>query len=81
MRLFANVFPDGSVDAFIAVPDGEAMAMVRPPAGVQTCEITEHDFQGEKLDLEHLAQLRDEYTVDLISARGKLVRRPPEEAR
>jgi hypothetical protein len=81
MRLFANVFPDGSVDAFIAVPDEEAMAMLMPPAGVQVCEITEHDFQGEELDLERLARLRDEYTVDLTSARGKLVRRPPEKAR
>ncbi|HCT81841.1 MAG TPA: hypothetical protein DGG94_06550 [Micromonosporaceae bacterium] len=80
MRLFAHTWPDGSVEAFIAVPDGDAMAMAMPPAGAQLCEITEHDLTAENFDFERLARMRDEYTVDLTPGTGRLIRRGSEKA-
>lgn len=80
MRLFAHVWSDGSVDGFVALPEGDAMAMVVPPAGAQVCEITEHELEDGELDLERLARLRNEYTVDMTPARGRLVDRKPDKA-
>ena len=75
MRIFAHVWPDGSIDGFVAAPEGEAMAMAIPPAGCELCEIIEHDFTGDEIDVERLAHLRADYTVDISPATGRLVRR------
>lgn len=78
MRLFAHVYRGGSIGGFVVQPEGEVTAMLVPEAGAEMREIAEHDFEDTDLaalDLERLAKLRDDYTVELTPSPPRLVRR------
>lgn len=64
MRLFAHVHDDGTIEGIVAQPEGDAMAMLVPEPGVQVYEITDHGFDGETIEPQELAKLREEYTVE-----------------
>ena len=78
-RLIAHVWPDGSIESLVAMPEGEVQAMVLPQPGVVVCEISDHDL-GTSIDPERLAKMRDEYVVSVTEARGTLKRRKPDKA-
>lgn len=73
MKIFAHVRLDGSIEALVALPDGDLTAMRVPSPGVQVCEIVDHGITGDVIEIEQLRKLRESYTIDIAPATGKLV--------
>ena len=78
MRLLAHVRPDGSVEGFVAAPDGEVTGGLMPDdPTVQVYEVAEHGL-GDTIDPERLPALHEEFTVEVTAAKATLVRRKGE---
>jgi hypothetical protein len=74
MRLFAQVRPDGSVDALVTGSGDEATAMPIPVPGNQVYEVGEHPLNAKKFEPQELAKLHEEYSVDVKPGTARLTR-------
>lgn len=79
LRLTAHSLSDGTIAGFVVQPEGEVTAMLMPEPGVMVSEIEDHDLAGP-IDVERLDNLRRRNNVELTPEKGKLVRKPDEEA-
>jgi len=75
VKLIAHVGQDGRIKGLIAMQDTGTAGMLIPTAGVQVCEIEDHDLKDDALESGALEKFMREQTVDVTAARGKLTKR------
>ena len=75
MRLYAHVGLSGELQRLVAVPEGEFNVMLTPGPGVRVYEVEGHGLKGGTAEIEQLEKLLKSHTVDVTSAKARLVRR------
>lgn len=74
LRLTVHAAPNGLIRGIVAQPDGKISANLVPEAGTFVSELADHEI-AQDTDREQLFRLAEQYSVETVPARSKLVDR------
>ena len=75
MKLMAHVAENGGIQGLIVMQDTGTVGMLIPRAGVQVCEIEDHNLKDDALESGALEKYFREHTIEVTTARGRVTRK------